>query len=115
MKKDTLLNVQFLNDHKDLEPTTAAERARVALIESVFEAKREASGRYRFVAIPPEAAAKMAAGPEVGACGGCEFGYGKEIAADNVAWIVVQKVSDLNPQHQRLHGRRRGPQTDVRP
>ena len=36
-----------------------------------------------------------AAGPEVGACGGCEFGYGKELSADYVAWIVVQKVSDL--------------------
>jgi hypothetical protein len=90
-----LLSVQFLNDHEDLEPTTAAERVRVALIESVFKAKLQASGRYRFVAIPPEAAAKIAAGPEVGACGGCEFGYGKELGVGAVAWIVVQKVSDL--------------------
>jgi hypothetical protein len=94
-KSVALLSVQFLNDHEDLEPTTAAERVRVALIESVFKAKLQASGRYRFVAIPPEAAAKIAAGPEVGACGGCEFGYGKELGVGAVAWIVVQKVSDL--------------------
>jgi Protein of unknown function (DUF2380) len=90
-----LLTVQFLNDHEDLEPTTNAERARIALIASVFKAKLEASGRYAFVPISADAAAKISAGPEVGACGGCEFGYGKEFGADTVAWIVIQKVSDL--------------------
>ena len=94
-KSVALLNVQFLNDHEDLEPTTGAERARIALIASVFKAKLEASGRYTFVSIPADAASKIAAGPEVGACGGCEFGYGKELGADTAAWIVVQKVSDL--------------------
>jgi hypothetical protein len=94
-KSVALLNVQFLNDHADLEPTTGAERARIALIASVFKAKLETSGRYHFVSIPAEAASKIAAGPEVGACGGCEFGYGKELGADTVAWIVIQKVSDL--------------------
>jgi Protein of unknown function (DUF2380) len=90
-----LLNIQFLNDHEDLEPTTNAERVRLASIESLFKAKLEASGRYKFVSIPAEAAAKIAAGPEVGACGGCEFEYGKQLGADYAAWIVVQKVSDL--------------------
>jgi Protein of unknown function (DUF2380) len=90
-----LLNIEFLNDHGDLEPTKAAEQARLALIGSLFTTKLEASGRYRFVSIPPGAAAKMSAGPEIGSCGGCEFGYGKEAGADIAAWIVVQKVSDL--------------------
>jgi Protein of unknown function (DUF2380) len=90
-----LLNVQFLNDHADLEPTTNAERVRLASIESVFKAKLEASGRYKFVSIPADAAAKIAPGAEVGACGGCEFEYGKQLGADYAAWIVVQKVSDL--------------------
>jgi hypothetical protein len=94
-KSVALLTVQFLNDHEDLEPTTSAERARIALIASVFKAKLEASGRYAFVPISADAAAKISAGPEVGACGGCEFGYGKELGADTVAWIVIQKVSDL--------------------
>jgi hypothetical protein len=90
-----LLNVEFLNDHEDLEPTTNAERARLASIGSLFKAKLEASGRYQFVSIPADAAAKMASGPEIGACGGCEFEYGKQIGVDYAAWIVVQKVSDL--------------------
>jgi hypothetical protein len=94
-KSVALLNVRFLNDHEDLEPTTGAERARAALIAFLFKAKLEASGRYQFVFIPADAASKIAAGPEVGACGGCEFGYGKELGADYVAWIVIQKVSDL--------------------
>ena len=94
-KSVALLNVHFLNDHADLEPTTDAERARIALIASVFKAKLETSGRYHFISIPSDAASKIAAGPEVGACGGCEFGYGKELGADTVAWIVIQKVSDL--------------------
>ena len=40
-------------------------------------------------------AAKIAAGAQIGACGGCEVAYGKELGADMTAWIVVQKVSDL--------------------
>jgi hypothetical protein len=94
-KSVALLNVEFLNDHGELEPTTSAERARLALIASLFKAKLEASGRYKFVSIPAQTAAKIAAGPEIGACGGCEFDYGKELGADTAAWIVVQKVSDL--------------------
>ena len=90
-----LLAVQFLNDHADLEPTTDAERARLATIESLFKSRLEASGQYRFVPMPAELAAKIAAGPEIGSCGGCAFDYGKELGADAVAWIVVQKVSDL--------------------
>ena len=90
-----MLNVQFLNDHEDLEPTTAAERARLASIESLFKAKLEASGRYRVVSVPADVAAKIAAGPEIGACGGCELEYGRQLGADYTAWIVVQKVSDL--------------------
>ena len=90
-----LLGVQFLNDHEDLEPTTDAERTRLASIGKLFKSDLEATGRYRFVVIPADATAKIAAGPEIGTCGGCEFDYGKQFGADDVAWIVVQKVSDL--------------------
>jgi Protein of unknown function (DUF2380) len=89
------LGAQFLNDHEDLEPTTDAERARLRSIEKLFKSELEASGRFRFVPIPAEAAAKIAAGPEIGACGGCEFDYGKQFGAEDTTWIVVQKVSDL--------------------
>lgn len=94
-KSVALLDVQFINDHADLEPTTAKEGARLAMIGLLFKAKLEASGLYRFVAVPAGVQAKIAAGPEIGACGGCAFAYGKELGADLAAWIVVQKVSDL--------------------
>ena len=95
VKSVALLNVQFINDHADLEPTTSAERARLTSIASLFKAKLEASGRYKVVSVPADVAAKIAAGPELGACGGCEVTYGKQLGADYAAWIVVQKVSDL--------------------
>jgi Protein of unknown function (DUF2380) len=95
VKTVALLGVQFLNDHEDLEPTTAAERARLASIEELFKSELEASGRYRFAPVAADAAAKIGAGPEIGSCGGCEFDYGKQLGGDFAAWIVVQKVSDL--------------------
>ena len=94
-KTVAMLSVQFLNDHADLEPTTDAERARLASIEQLFKSELEASGRYSFVSIPSDLAAKMAAGPEMGNCGGCEFRYGEQLGADLAAWMTVQKVSDL--------------------
>jgi hypothetical protein len=95
LKTVAFLGVQFLNDHEDLEPTTAAERGRLASTEALFKSDLEASGRYRFAPVPADFAAKMAAGPEIGSCGGCEFDYGRQIGGDFAAWIVVQKVSDL--------------------
>ena len=95
VKTVAFLGVQFLNDHEDLEPTTAAERARLASIEELFKSELEASGRYRFAPVAADEAAKIAAGPEIGSCGGCEFDYGKQLGGDFAAWIVVQKVSDL--------------------
>jgi hypothetical protein len=89
------LGAQFLNDHEGLEPTTDAERARLAAIEALFKQKLEASGRYAFVPLPASIAAKVAEGPMFGSCGGCEFHYGADAHADLVAWLVVQKVSDL--------------------
>jgi hypothetical protein len=95
VKTVALLSVQFLNDHEDLEPTTDAERARLGSIAELFESMLEASARYRLVSVPVDATAKIAAGPEIGNCGGCEFDYGKQLGAEFAAWIVVQKVSDL--------------------
>lgn len=95
VKTVALLGVQFLNDHADLEPTTDAERARLASIGRLFKSELEDSGRYKFVGVPADVAAKIAAGPQIGNCGGCAFDYGKQLGAEFAAWIVVQKVSDL--------------------
>ena len=95
VKTVALLGVQFLNDHEDLEPTTDAERARLASIGELFKSELEASGQYRFAPTAADPAAKIGAGPQIGACGACEFDYGEQLGGDFAAWIVVQKVSDL--------------------
>ena len=95
VKSVAVLGVQFINDHEALEPTTDAERARLASIEELFKSKLEASGQYKFVQIPADTKAKIAGGPEIGNCGGCEIGYGEQLGGDLVAWVVVQKVSNL--------------------
>ena len=74
---------------------TDAERARLASIEELFKSKLEASGRYKFVQISADTKAKIAGDPEIGHCGGCEIGYGEQLGGDLVAWVVVQKVSNL--------------------
>ena len=94
-KTVAFLGVQFLNDNATLEPTTAAERARIAALGKTFQAMLEASGRFTFVPVSAEAKAKIAKGPTVGSCGGCEYTYGKQLGGQWVAWLVVQKVSNL--------------------
>lgn len=89
------LGVQFINDNEALEPTTDAERARLKKIEQIFKARLEKSGRYRFVAVPPAIEARIAAGQPIGGCGGCEIEFGKELGTELIAWMTVQKVSNL--------------------
>ena len=94
-KTVAFLGVQFLNDNATLEPTTAAERARLAALGKTFKALLEASGRYTFAPVSDAAEATIAKGPTVGSCGGCEYVYGKQLGGQWVAWLVVQKVSNL--------------------
>lgn len=89
------LGVQFLNDNATLEPTTAAERARIVTLGDAFKAMLEASERFTFAPVAAETQARIAKGPTVGSCGGCEFSYGKQLGSQWVAWLVVQKVSNL--------------------
>jgi hypothetical protein len=86
------LGVQLQNDNEGLEPTTDAERSRMKEIGQLFETKLEASGRYKFVAVPSEMSKEIAAGQNIGECHGCEVEYGRKLHADLIAWI---KVSNL--------------------
>ena len=94
-KSVAFLGVQFLNDHAADEPTSAAEGARVAALAAQFKDRLEASGRYAFAPTPAKVADGIANGPVIGSCGGCEFEYGAELHGELVAWVVVQKVSNL--------------------
>jgi len=95
IKTVAFLGVKFLNDHEGQEPTTDAERARLVAIEEIFKSKLEASGQYKFTSMPSEIKAKIAAGASIGECSGCEIDYGKQLGSDIIAWVVVQKVSNL--------------------
>lgn len=89
------LAVDFQNDNEMYEPTSDAERARLAAIEEQFQERLSESGRFTFVAVPHEVRARIDRGQAMGDCGGCEIDYGRELGGDLVAWINVQKVSNL--------------------
>ena len=90
-----VLGTFFQNDNEGLEPTTDAERARLKRTGEEFAAQLADSGRYKIVPTPDDMRAKIAAGQLPGQCGGCEGEYGRALGADLVAWIRVQKVSNL--------------------
>ena len=90
-----LLSVRLQNDNEELDPTSDAERARLVQIGDQFKASLEDSGRFQFVAIPADVKTKIEAGQFIGDCRGCEVEFGKQLNSDLIAWITVQKVSNL--------------------
>lgn len=89
------LGLRLENDNEALEPTTAAERSRIDQIAAAFKERLDASGRYKVLLPSPEVAAQIAAGQDPGSCHGCEIAYAKQMGGDLVAWMTVQKVSNL--------------------
>ena len=89
------LGVHFQNDNEGLEPTTDKERARRVRTGEEFTQQLAASGRFKILPTSDASQAKIASGQAVGECGGCEIDYGRALGADYVAWIRVQKVSNL--------------------
>ena len=90
-----LLGVLLQNDNEGLDPTSDAERARQTKVADQFKSMLEASGRYKFVSVTEDVKKKMEAAQQIGKCAGCELEFGKQLGADAVAWIEVQKVSNL--------------------
>jgi len=84
---------QLINS--SLEPTTAAESARIRLLDDLFREKLSASGRFRIVNIPAAVEREIATSPAIGNCNGCERDFARKAGADRAAWGVVQKVSNL--------------------
>jgi len=77
------------------EPTSDAERARLKKVEEAFTQQLANSGRFEVTPVPKAMAAKITAGQTLGECGGCELDYGAALGVDEIAWINVQKVSNL--------------------
>ena len=90
-----LLGIDFQNDNEAHEPTSAAERERLEQLGVEFRTALEQSGQFAVKRVPDALAAQISAGQTLGACGGCEIDYGAQLAVDEVAWINVQKVSNL--------------------
>jgi len=89
------LGVFIDNDNAAYEPTSAAELARAAHVEVQFKSLLETSGEYKFVPVTAAMRSRIAAGQALGRCAGCEAAYGRELGAARVAWIEVQKISNL--------------------
>jgi uncharacterized protein DUF2380 len=90
-----VLSAELQNDHAQWVPTSDAEFQRLAKIQETFKSMLEASGKYRFASVSPAIQERIKKDQRLGACGGCEIQYGKEIGVSQVAWIEVQKVSEL--------------------
>jgi Protein of unknown function (DUF2380) len=94
-KTTAMLGVFLQNDNEGYEPTSDAERARMTNLEAQFKSVLKASGKYSFVDITPEMKAQIAAGQPIGDCGGCDVDFGKAAGANTIAWVRVQKISNL--------------------
>jgi uncharacterized protein DUF2380 len=78
-----------------LEPTTAAEDARIRELDELFREKVGSSRRYMLVTVAPEMQQEIAAGPGIDGCNGCERELARKARAELAAWGTVQKVSNL--------------------
>jgi hypothetical protein len=87
------LGFQLINT--SLEPTTPIEDSRVKMLDNLFQEKLDHSGRFKIVPVPPDLQQRIAAGPEISGCNGCERDYAKSIGANWAAWGTVHKVSNL--------------------
>jgi hypothetical protein len=89
------LGVRLINDNEGLDPTNDAERNRVAALEKQFTSALADSGKYTIVPVPDDVRVQIAKGQPIGECGGCDVAFGKQLGAERIAWVTVQKVSNL--------------------
>jgi hypothetical protein len=82
-------------DNTSLEPTTPAENERIRTLGDLLRQKLEASGYFTIVPIASELREKLAAGPEISNCNGCQRDFARQADADWAAWGTVQTVSNL--------------------
>ena len=89
------LGVHLQNDNAGFEPTSDAERTRMKKVADLFKSDLATTQKLRFVDVPVGVQKRIASGQTIGSCSGCEIDYGKELNAQLVAWIDIQKVSNL--------------------
>ena len=94
-KKVAFLGVRMQNDNEGLDPTSDAERARQVKLQALFKTLLEGKGGFTLIEATPEIQKRIEAGRNIGDCNGCEVKFGKELGGDQIAWITVQKISNL--------------------
>ena len=75
-------------------PTTPEETERLHRLGTELRDALASSGRYEIADTAP-VAERLAAGPAIRGCNGCELDYGRAVGADQIAFGWVQKVSNL--------------------
>jgi uncharacterized protein DUF2380 len=85
----------FVLINTSLEPTKPIEEARLKMLDVFLQDALSASGRFKFITIPPELQKQIAAGAGMHNCNGCARDVANRIGADWAAWGTVQKVSNL--------------------
>jgi Protein of unknown function (DUF2380) len=87
------LGFEFINT--SLEATAPVEVERIRLLDDVMRQKLRASSSFEIVDIPPERIKKIASGPTISNCNGCQRKFAQMVGANWAAWGTVQKVSNL--------------------
>jgi hypothetical protein len=85
----------FFLINTSLEPNRAPEEARLQMLDTLLQERLGGSGRFSFVAIPPELQKKAASGHGIPNCNGCERDLAAMVGAEWAAWGTVHKVSNL--------------------
>jgi hypothetical protein len=91
--KVAFFGFQLINT--SLQATASAEDHRIEMLDELFKERLDKSGRFKIVPVSAELQTKIAAGPEISGCNGCERDYATSAGADWAAWGIVQKVSNL--------------------
>ena len=78
-----------------LEPTSTAEQGRMQALDARLRDAIAGSNKFALVDLPADARAKLATGPAISKCNGCELDAALAAGAEYALTGTVQKVSNL--------------------
>src|SRR6478609_4065105 len=93
LQRVAFFGFQLINT--SVESTTPDEVRRIRMLDEAFTRALSSSGRFEVLAIPDDLRDRIAAGPGIANCNGCQRDYARKLDADLAAWGTVQKVSNL--------------------
>jgi hypothetical protein len=93
VKRVAFFGFELINT--SIESTRPEEVRRIHMLDESFTHKLSNSGRFEIPPIPDDLRDRIAAGPGIANCNGCQRDYAQKLDADLAAWGTVQKVSNL--------------------